>query len=138
MPIIFLIEWFLNHPSMRYGGYVLFAIPVFLYSSLKIEKYVISKNIIRNITISTIVLSLFLYNIRNVDRIIQEKKIYNYNIIQSPYFFVDNVVSDKIVNDKDYQIYSPKNNKMCWSSKTPCSYKRDLKVKKFLWMNMVY
>ena len=26
IPLFFLIEWFLNHPSMRYGGYVLFAI----------------------------------------------------------------------------------------------------------------
>ena len=32
-PIIFLVEWFLNHPAMRYGGYVLFAIPIFLYGS---------------------------------------------------------------------------------------------------------
>ena len=29
IPILFLFEWFFNHPSMRYGGYVLFAIPIF-------------------------------------------------------------------------------------------------------------
>ena len=39
IPLIFLIEWFINHPSMRYGGYVLFAIPIFLFTSMFIEKY---------------------------------------------------------------------------------------------------
>ena len=27
---------------------------------------------------------------------------------------------------------------MCWASKTPCSYDRNLKSEKFLWMNMVF
>ena len=30
--IIFLV-WFLKHPSMRYGGYVLIGLPIFLYMS---------------------------------------------------------------------------------------------------------
>ena len=30
---LFLLEWFLNHPSMRYGGYVLLAIPFFIITS---------------------------------------------------------------------------------------------------------
>ena len=38
-PIIFLVEWFLNHPSMRYGGYVLFAIPLFMLTSSYVSKF---------------------------------------------------------------------------------------------------
>ena len=138
VPIIFLIEWFVNHPSMRYGGYVLFAIPIFLYTALKIEKYTLSKIIIKNITYTLIILSLLLFNVRNIDRLIKENKVYNYNLVKSPYFFIENVVSEKVTDNNHYQIYSPKEGKMCWASKTPCSYKKDLKIKNFLWMNMVY
>jgi len=137
-PIIFLIEWFINHPSMRYGGYVLFAIPIFLYTALKIEKYILSKIIIKNITYTLIILSLLLFNVRNIDRLIKEDKVYNYNLVKSPYFFIENVVTEKVADNSHYQIYSPKEGKMCWASKTPCSYKKDLKIKNFLWMNMVY
>ena len=31
--IIYLAEWFLNHPAMRYGGFVLFAIPIFIFTN---------------------------------------------------------------------------------------------------------
>ena len=30
LPMVFLLEWFLLHPSMRYGGYVLIALPVII------------------------------------------------------------------------------------------------------------
>ena len=85
-----------------------------------------------------IILSLLLFNVRNIDRLIKEKKVYNYNLVKSPYFFIENVVTEKVTDNNHYQIYSPKEGKMCWASKTPCSYKKDLKIKNFLWMNMVY
>ena len=53
-------------------------------------------------------------------------------------FFTQNVQSDKITKNNEYNIYSTKNNEMCWASKTPCSYRKNINVKKFLWMNMVY
>ena len=43
IPLLFLLEWFLNHPSMRYGGYVLFALPIFLLTSTLIQTYKIKK-----------------------------------------------------------------------------------------------
>jgi hypothetical protein len=138
IPILFLVEWFLNHPAMRYGGYVLFAIPIFLLTSMKIEKYVLTKKIIRNITIFFVILSLALYNARNISRLVKESDIYQYDLAKSPYFFVENVSNEKTADFDDYEIYSPKNGKMCWASKTPCSYNRTLKVKNFLWMKMVY
>ena len=123
---------------MRYGGYVLFAIPIFLLTSMKIEKYVLTKKIIRNITIFFVILSLALYNARNISRLVKESDIYQYDLAKSPYFFVENVSNEKTAHFDDYEIYSPKNGKMCWASKTPCSYNRTLKVKNFLWMKMVY
>ena len=42
-PIIFLLEWFLNHPAMRYGGYVLIGLPFFIYTSSILDKLNLTK-----------------------------------------------------------------------------------------------
>jgi hypothetical protein len=138
VPIIFLIEWFLNHPSMRYGGYVLFAIPIFLITALKLQTLNLTKKIINILSIFLILLSFTLYNTRNIVRLAKEINFYKYDLLKSPYFFVDNVDTSLVFRENDLKIYSPKNNQMCWASKTPCSYSKNLKVKKFLWMDMVY
>ena len=85
-----------------------------------------------------IILVFVIFNARNFSRIVKETEIYNYNVINSPYFYVQKVESVKINKNIKYNIYSTKNNEMCWASKTPCSYRKNLDVKKFLWMNMVY
>ena len=36
---LIILEWFLKHPAMRYGGYVLIAIPFFIYFSNKLSCY---------------------------------------------------------------------------------------------------
>ncbi|MDC3036040.1 hypothetical protein OA107_01480 [Candidatus Pelagibacter sp.] len=51
VPIIFLIEWFLNHPAMRYGGFVLFALPIFIFTARILDKINISKDIVYRITV---------------------------------------------------------------------------------------
>ena len=138
IPIFFLIEWFFNHPSMRYGGYVLFAIPIFLFTSIIIQRYKLEKKRLWNLSVFFIILVFVIFNARNFSRIVKETEIYNYNVINSPYFYVQKVESVKINKNIKYNIYSTKNNEMCWASKTPCSYRKNLDVKKFLWMNMVY
>jgi len=133
---IFLLEWFLNHPSMRYGGYVLFALPFIVLTSSLIEKYQLFKNRVYWLTILFIVLTFVIYNVRNITRLEKEIRVYNYNLLKSPYFFVDQIISKKIISNERLTIYSP-GGKMCWASKTPCSNRESLKLNKFLWMNMV-
>ena len=82
-------------------------------------------------------LSLVVFNGRNISRIAKETRIYNYDLIKSPYFFVEQVESVRITKNNKYNIYSSKD-RMCWASKTPCSYRRNIDIKKFLWMGMVY
>ena len=137
IPILFLLEWFFNHPSMRYGGYVLFAIPIFLATSLIIQKFNIKKIVMYKILIFFIIISLTSYNIRNISRILKEGEIYSYDLVRSPFFFVDDVNSEIILEKNGYKIYSTKNNKMCWASKTPCAYNRNLDLGNFLWMGMI-
>ncbi len=138
IPLFFIFEWFLNHPAMRYGGYVLFAIPIFLFTALKLQKYMFEQKVMSKILIFLIIVSLTTYNLRNISRIVKENKIYSYNLLNNPFFYNENVISEKIIEKDGYKIYSTKNNKMCWASKTPCSYNRNLDIGKFLWMGMIY
>ncbi len=134
--LIFLIEWFLNHPAMRYGGFVLIGLPLILYFSSLMSRILISKKNLKNLVIFFIILSIVAFNLRNFIRIDKEIKIYGYDPIQSPFFYVDKVDSKIAVRDDDLKIYNP-GDKMCWASKTPCSYSPDLKLDHFFWMKMI-
>ena len=133
---IFLLEWFINHPSMRYGGFVLIGLPIIIFSSSMIARYEISKKNIYKLTIFFIILSLLVFNVRNIIRIDKEVNIYGYNFLKSPFYFVENVNSKIILRNEHLKIFNPDKN--CWASKTPCSYNTNLELKNFLWMNMVY
>ena len=134
--LIFFIEWFLNHPAMRYGGFVLIGLPLILFSSSLISRFQISKKNLKNLIIFFIILSIVAFNLRNFIRINKEIKIYGYDPIQSPFFYVDKVDSKIAARGDDLKIYNPVD-KMCWASKTPCSYRTNLKLGHFLWMRMV-
>ncbi len=110
----------------------------FLFTSMFIEKFDFTKKKISFLTIFFITLALTSYNVRNISRIVKETKIYDYKLFENPYFFVDEVQSYETTKNDGYKIYSTKGGKMCWASKTPCSYNPNLGIKKFLWMDMVY
>jgi len=133
---IFFIEWFLNHPSMRYGGYVLIGLPLILFSSSFLSRFLISRKIIKKLSIFFIIIGIAVFNLRNFIRIDKEINIYGYDPIQSPFFYVDKVESKISASSDDIKIYSPIDN-TCWASKTPCSYNPNLKLNQFLWMEMV-
>ncbi len=133
---IFLTEWFLNHPSMRYGGFVLIGLPLILFSSSIIAKFNLSQKRIKKLTVFFIILSIVIFNFRNIIRINKEMDIYGYKPLKSPFFFVESVNSKIIAENQKLKIFNPIN-KSCWGSKTPCSYYVDLKIGNFLWMNMV-
>lgn len=133
---IFLIEWFLNHPSMRYGGFVLLALPFILFSSSIINKFTFSVTKISKITIFFIIFSIIIFNFRNIARINKEIEIYGYKPHESPFFYVPKVASKVIIENDKIKIFYPLNN-ACWDSSTPCSYYSNLKIGSFLWMNMI-
>ncbi len=135
---LFLLEWFLNHPSMRYGGYILVALPIIVFTASNISKLILNKTKAFYLSIFFIFLTFVVYNGRNISRINKEINVYNYDLIKSPYFFVDEVISKEVASNKNLSIYQPQKNKMCWASKTPCSYGKNIKIEKYLWMNMVY
>ena len=72
LTLILSLEWFLNHPALRYGGYYLLCtiwfIPLSIYLSKKKFLFIDKKKA----TISLIVLSLLIFNLRNIKRIDEE------------------------------------------------------------------
>ena len=83
-----LVEWFYNHPSLRYGGYVIFALIFFIPLSHLLSKYKISKSFgSKLIILLFFVISIFIG--RNIDRINYEKNFYKANFKQNMFFFTD-------------------------------------------------
>ena len=86
--IILFIEWFYNHPSLRYGGYSLIALIFFIPISIYISRFKIEKNFKSKILI-LITVSLIIFLGRNIMRINNEINKYDYNFMDSPYYLVD-------------------------------------------------
>ena len=86
--ILLLVEWFLNHPSLRYGGYILISLIFFIPFCHLLSKYEISKNFNTKVfVIFVIVVSIFVS--RNIYRIIYEINFYNASFKQNMFFFTD-------------------------------------------------
>ena len=87
--VLLFLEWFYNHPSLRYGGYYIIAILIFIPLSIKLSNFKNDKKNIKNkiFIILFLTISIFLY--RNLDRIIQEKRIYEYSPLWNVYYYVD-------------------------------------------------
>ena len=86
--IILTIEWFFNHPALRYGGYtiivLIFFIPLSKYFS---QNYTFEKNTKLKV-FCLISITIFIFMAKNIDRIYKEKKKYDFDVLKNPYFFV--------------------------------------------------
>ena len=86
--ILLLVEWFLNHPSLRYGGYIIFSLIFFIPLCNFLTKYEISKNFNTKVfVIFSLVVLIFVS--RNIDRIIYEINFYKATFNQNMFFFTD-------------------------------------------------
>ena len=75
---IFLI-WFLKHPSLRYGGYIIVSLFLFFMFFLFVKFKTSNFNTLKKKTTVLIILSIMYFNISNISRI--------YNEINSTYIF---------------------------------------------------
>ena len=117
--IILFFEWFYNHPSLRYGGYSLIALIIFIPFSIFLSKF-ISIKFFKERIIFLIILSLIIFLGRNVNRIDNEVKKYDYNLFSKPYYKLDKVHFrvDKFIDSLilNYQNCIDKNKMNCQSS----------------------
>ena len=125
---ILLTEWFLGHPSMRYGGYILFALLIFLFSSKIIETFEISSKKLHFSSIFLILLTFLIFNVRNISRLNTEINGYGYDLLRSPFFFVKDVKFEILDENNLFKLYKTSDGDMCWATPTPCTHRDSLKV----------
>jgi hypothetical protein len=105
--LILFFEWFYNHPALRYGGYHLIGLLIFLPTVLFIEKKIIfNKVLIKKINI-IIAIIIFVFLTRNVLRINKEIDIYNFNFYKNASYnkiFQNHNHYNNILNIKDCYI----------------------------------
>jgi hypothetical protein len=87
--ILLFIEWFYLHPALRYGGYHLIALILFIPTSIFISKFSIHKSKLKIKVFFIILLTIVIFTTRNVARIHKEYRIYNYDIITKPFYRKD-------------------------------------------------
>lgn len=88
--LVIFLEWFLNHPSLRYGGYVIITSLFFIPASLILQKFKNNNHeLIKKIN-SLILITLVIFTLRNYLRINDEILKYDYHPLTKPYYYVDN------------------------------------------------
>ena len=86
--LLLFVEWFLNHPSLRYGGYIIIFLILFVPLAYYLSSYKTPKNFkFKVIILILLVVAIFLG--RNIDRIIYENKFYKANFKQDMFFFTE-------------------------------------------------
>jgi len=126
MLILLFAEWFYNHPALRYGGYNLIALLLFL----PIAQYLGKKNYLKfNINIRVyflIFLTLSVFIARNVNRLHNEEVKYKYkplkkinHHIDQSYFRIQNIFNNIIEVNKD-----------CLKKSNRCENHKNFNIKK--------
>ncbi len=116
--VILFLEWFFNHPALRYGGYYLLVTLIFIPFSVFLSKFNITAHNKKIITIFLIILSYSIFNLKNFTRIIEEKKIVLNN--NFPYFYSPQQKFTTHDIGNNTKIYVPIDYSGCWAIKTPC------------------
>ena len=88
--LILLLEWFLNHPALRYGGFTLIALSIFIPLSIFIESRLNLNFKLKKKITSLILISFTIFIFKNIDRIFKESDKYNYNPLINAHYFIDN------------------------------------------------
>jgi len=118
--LILFFEWFYNHPALRYGGYHLFCIIVFIpvcyYLSQKKLLFIEKKKTI----IFLICVSFVIFYLRNIERINEEHRIVREN--NFPLFFSPQQKFEKFNLENEINLYVPTDLSGCWAIKTPCVF----------------
>ena len=124
--IILLIEWFINHPTLRYGGYSLVALALLVPFSYKLDsnKHPLKK--IKKNTIIILLIGISIFYLRNIDRLIDDSKKYKYNILKNPYYKIEKSYFriDKRLNNL-INIYEN-----CKKTNKSCDFKDEYKIQK--------
>ena len=102
------IEWFYNHPALRYGGYCIIALLFFIPVCLRLNSNNIDFKKYTKYVFILIIISISTFNLRNFSRILKEVNFYNYKPIKdsfyslnSDHFRIQKQMNKYIVSYKD-------------------------------------
>ena len=87
--LILFLEWFYNHPALRYGGYTILALMVFIPISLFLEKFQSNSILFKKKVYFLVTLTALIFISKNLNRINHEYIKYNYNLIKNPFFYLN-------------------------------------------------
>jgi hypothetical protein len=82
------LEWFWKHPTLRYGGFCLWALLIFIPTSFFLEQYLHQK--IKTRIVVLLLITILIFVGRNIKRISSEIKKYNYKPIMYTFYYVNN------------------------------------------------
>tara|TARA_B100001057_G_C22869059_1_gene957913 strand:+ start:4453 stop:6126 length:1674 start_codon:yes stop_codon:yes gene_type:complete len=130
--VLFLI-WFYKFPQLRYGGFVIVANLLFISFCFFISSFLFKKKITKSFKI-LIILGLMIYSGRNIDRLLNEKYVYEYNIFGNTFFKIENYdYNTKKLDENLYLNIVQKGS--CWNIPQPCTHRSSVKGRK--WKNYI-
>ena len=88
--LLLFCEWFYNHPALRYGGYPLISLLLFLPIANILSKRNYLNFNIKVRVYSLILITLLIFFTRNLNRLYKENLQYDYNPIRVINYHVDN------------------------------------------------
>ena len=77
--VCFLLEWFFNHPTLRYGGYHLVFLSIFIPFSIYLNQLNIDFKTFEKKALILVVVTVIIFSFRNSERLYDEYRKYNYN-----------------------------------------------------------
>ena len=123
--LLLFIEWFLYHPALRYGGYIIISLIFFVPLSYFLSKYEFTKKFKFKVTV-LILLGISIFLGRNIDRIFYEMSFYKADFSQNIYFFTDK--GHFRVNDQIKKFSNEYDN--CHSDSEECFKNKEIMIKK--------
>ena len=128
--VLVFVFWFFNFPTLRYAGYSIsfqiISFPICYILSRKIDLY--KKNNFSTLY-TLIMISLIVFNIRNIHRINNELNIaknMNHNFSNFPFYWVDKVSFNKLNFKLNYVLEG----KSCWNIPSICVRGKDIQFNK--------
>ena len=86
--ILIFIEWFYNHPALRYGGYCVITLLIYMPFSMYLGNLKVSYKKFNKITIMLILITIVIFGTRNIGRIIKETNLYNYKPFTETFYTI--------------------------------------------------
>ena len=87
--LVIFFEWFFNHPSLRYGGYCVIVLLLFIPFSFYLDQMNVNYRVYLKISLIFVSISLITFEIRNSTRILNEVNIYNYKPFKETFYSID-------------------------------------------------